>query len=141
MYRLRCGLASPLLVGNRLGILMKKPAAKKTTPKKKINSRTKGKTGELELAEFLRGMGYAARRGQQFSGGGDSPDVVTDIPGVHLECKRVEAGSLYNWLAQAKRDAGTKVPVVAHRRNKEEWVAILPLKSLFELLLLTGMPT
>lgn len=93
-----------------------------------INSRAKGARGERELAEFLRGFGIEARRGQQFKGGVDSPDVVCDgLPGFHLECKRVEAGNLYNWLAQSERDAGAKVPLVVHKRNKKDWVVILRL--------------
>ncbi len=100
-----------------------------------MNSRTKGKNGELELAAFLREHGFEARRGQQFSGGGDSPDVVHNIPGVHLECKRVEQGNLYDWMAQAIRDANpADIPVVAHRRNRRDWVAILPLENLLDLL-------
>ena len=99
-----------------------------------INSRDKGARGERELADFLRQHGVEARRGQQFSGGADSPDVVTNMPDVHLECKRVEKGNLYEWLAQAKHDAQHKLPVVAHRRNGKEWVAILPLGELIELL-------
>lgn len=99
-----------------------------------INSRTKGKVGELELAAKLREHGFDdARRGVQFKGGTDSPDVV-GIPGVHMECKRVEAGNLYTWLEQAQRDAGPdSIPVVAHRRNRQEWVAILPLSDFLEL--------
>ena len=99
-----------------------------------MNSRAKGKRGELELAQFLRDHGFEAHRGQQFHGGKDSPDVVTNLPGVHLECKRVEQGNLYDWLAQAKRDAGSKCPVVAHRRNGREWVAILTLQDLLNLM-------
>ena len=99
-----------------------------------LNSRDKGARGERELADFLRQHGVDARRGQQFHGGPGSPDVVADIPGVHLECKRVEKGSLYDWMAQATRDAGGKIPVVAHRRNNKEWVAILPLKDLLYLI-------
>lgn len=93
-----------------------------------INSRNKGAVGERELAGVLRDYGFEARRGQQFAGGGDSPDVKSNVPGIHIECKRVEAGNLYNWLAQATRDAAPgKTPVVMHRRNNKEWVAILPL--------------
>jgi Holliday junction resolvase len=100
-----------------------------------LNSRQKGKRGELELAEFLRARGFQARRGQQFSGGGDSPDVVTDIPGVHFEVKRCESGSLYEWLSQAIKDAGFgKTPIVAHRKNNRDWVAILPMVNLLALL-------
>lgn len=90
-----------------------------------INSRAKGKNGELELAELLREYGYESARGQQFKGGGDSPDV-TGLPGYHIECKRVEAGNLYNWLEQAKRDAHPgNVPVVFHRRSRKDWVVVI----------------
>lgn len=99
-----------------------------------MNSRQKGKRGELELAAFLRERGIKARRGQQFKGGEGSPDVVTSLGGVHFECKRVEAGSLYEWLAQAQRDAGENMPVVAHRKNGKEWVAILTLDDLLSLI-------
>jgi len=95
----------------------------------KINSRNKGAAGERELAEVLRDHGIDARRGQQFSGGSDSPDVVSTLSGIHIECKRVEAGNLYLWLDQAQRDAGTKIPIVAHRRNKKPWVVILDLED------------
>lgn len=99
---------------------------------KRINSRAKGAAGERELANWLKERGLDARRGQQFSGGTDSPDVVCPtLDGFHIECKRVEAGNLYTWLAQAIKDAGaTKIPLVIHRRNKKDWVAILPLEAL-----------
>lgn len=100
-----------------------------------INSRAKGAAAEREFAGYLKARGHDARRGQQFSGGTDSPDVVCPtLPGVHFEVKRVEKGNLYLWLDQAMRDAGSKVPVVVHRKNKREWVAILPLDELLTLL-------
>lgn len=100
-----------------------------------MNSRDKGARGERELAHFLKDRGIEARRGQQFSGGADSPDVVSDLKHVHFECKRVEAGNPYVWLAQAVRDAGdSKLPVVAHKRNNKDWIAILPLDVLIDLL-------
>lgn len=107
------------------------------TGKKKINSRAKGAAGERELANFLKEYGIEARRGQQFKGGADSPDVVADsvFSDIHIECKRVEAGNLYVWMDQAKRDAAEgKKPMVVHRRNNEEWVAIVRLADLIELL-------
>ncbi len=96
------------------------------------NSRTKGASGERELArELARVLGCRARRGQQYSGSPDSPDVVTDIPGIHIECKRTETLRLYDALAQARRDAGTdEVPVVIHRRNRGKWIVILELEDL-----------
>lgn len=103
----------------------------KRPPKKLKNSRNKGKVGELELAAFLTERGYKARRGQQFKGGTDSPDVVAaGLEHIHIECKRVEAGNPYIWLDQAQRDAaGKKTPVVMHRKNNREWIVILTLED------------
>lgn len=104
---------------------------------KKINSRRKGADGEREFAAVLKARNLEARRGQQFSGGTDSPDVVcSSLTNVHFEVKRVRAGNPYIWLAQAQRDAKKKVPIVAHRRNGKDWVAILPMNDLLDLLLI-----
>lgn len=101
-----------------------------------MNSRQKGCRGERELRDVLRAAGFAnARRGQQFAGGDDSPDVVCpELPGIHFECKRVEAGNPYKWMEQACRDAGMKTPVVAHKRNGQDWLAVLRLSDLVQLL-------
>ncbi len=94
--------------------------------KPRVNSRAKGARGERELAAFLQSHGYEARRGQQNSGGSDSPDVKHDIPGVHIECKRTETLSVYVAMAQAAKDAGrTLTPTVWHKRNNKEWLVIL----------------
>ena len=101
-----------------------------------VNGNVKGKVGEREFAELLRFHGFDGRRGQQYEGGSDSPDVVSEaLSDFHFEVKRVEAGNLYNWLDQAKRDAGVgKIPVVAHRRSRQDWVAILPAALFLQLL-------
>ena len=100
-----------------------------------INSRTKGKVGELEFAAVLKEAGFEARRGQQHRGGYDTPDVICEaLADIHWEVKRRESGNLYGWLAQAIEDAHGKMPIVAHRRNKQEWVAILPMSVMLELL-------
>ena len=94
-------------------------------------SRNKGASGERELAhELSRLLGIEARRGCQFHGGPDSPDVVTDIPNVHFECKRTERLRLYEALEQAVADAGDHVPVVAHRQNHKPWVVVVRLEDL-----------
>jgi Holliday junction resolvase len=98
-----------------------------------INSRQKGAAGERELADYLRSHGYEARRGQQFSGGAGSPDVVAELPNIHIECKRVEAGNMYVWMEQAVADAGDKIPVVFHRKNRKEWLTILRADDLIKL--------
>lgn len=107
-----------------------------------MNSCQKGRRGERELRDVLRAAGFGeARRGQQFAGGGASPDVVCpEMPSIHWECKRVEAGNPYKWLEQAIRDASgggivpSLMPVVAHKRNGQDWIAILLLDDLIQLL-------
>lgn len=99
-----------------------------------INSRAKGAAAERELANILKEKGYDARRGQQFHGGGDSPDVV-GLPGYHIEAKRVEAFALYPALDQASRDASPgRTPIVVHRRNGREWVVVIRLEDFLALL-------
>lgn len=108
-----------------------------------MNSRAKGCRGEREFRDVLRCEGFLkARRGQQFSGSYDSPDVVCpELPSIHFEVKRVQAGNPYNWMAQAESDcisildpASSKMPIVAHRRNGCNWLAILRMEDLLKLL-------
>lgn len=107
-----------------------------TLTQKKINSRAKGSRGELELSKFLTDHGFPARRGQQFQGSPDSPDIVCDsLKQYHIECKRVERGNPYLWIEQANKDKGEfQSPVVMHRRSDKPWLAILYLEDLLELL-------
>lgn len=95
--------------------------------KKRINSRQKGASGERELANYLKAHGYDSRRGQQFCGGSDSPDV-TGLPGFHIEAKRTEKTDMYGWLEQAAKDAGVdSLPIVVHRKSRKKWVTIMEL--------------
>ena len=62
-----------------------------------MNSREKGKRGERAWRDELRANGYCARRGQQFSGSAESPDVVCeDLPAFHFEVKAVRTGEIGN---------------------------------------------
>lgn len=86
-----------------------------------MNSRDKGKRGELEVAHLLKKYGYDARRGQQYAGSNGDPDVV-GLPDIHLEVKRVEKLNIDNALSQSIRDArDEEVPIVMHRKNRTEW--------------------
>ena len=101
-----------------------------------MNSKQKGKRGELEFAQYLSAQDLPARRGQQFRGGGDSPDVVCKaLPTIHFEVKRTERLGLTAALEQAVNDAAPgKVPVVAHKKNRGFWIAILPMNDLLGLI-------
>ncbi len=102
-----------------------------------MNSRAKGARAEREVAEFLRDHGIMARRGQQFSGSPDSPDVIAEIP-YHVEVKRVEAFQLWPAIEQAKRDSGGKPWVVFHRKNQKDWVCVLDAVEFVRLLKASG---
>lgn len=92
-----------------------------------MNSKQKGKRGELELAHLLQTYGYPAERGVQYSGLKGNADVV-GVDGLHIECKRNEQVRDDVFLQQAERDARKGlVPVVMYRRNGEEWKALLRL--------------
>lgn len=97
-------------------------------------SRRKGARGELEWAKFLTGLGFPSRRGQQYSGI-EGEDVKTETLSefVHWEVKRTEALSLYSALDQAVNDAGSRIPLIAHRRNNRPWLVVLRADDLLPL--------
>ena len=97
-------------------------------------SRNKGKRYERELANYLSDNGFPSRRGQQFSGGGDSPDVVSEEFPFHIEAKRTERLMLYDAMTQSIRDAGDKPPCVIHRKNNSESMFTCRLSDLVKLL-------
>ncbi|HNT14168.1 MAG TPA: hypothetical protein PKO21_04820 [Verrucomicrobiota bacterium] len=113
-----------------------------------MNCRDKGKRGEREFAALLRENGFDARRGQQFSGSPDSPDVVSDaLAWLHVEVKRVQNLNLTDACAQAERDqtgsglnaADAAKPkklawIVAHRRNRSPWLITMRAETFFRLL-------
>ena len=93
-------------------------------------SRQKGKRGErecaAELGQLLGLAEGAARRGVQFAGGPDSPDVVLDGVAIHVEAKRVERLQLWAAIEQAKKDSPPgKTPVVWHKANRRGSVVIV----------------
>ena len=105
-----------------------------------VNSREKGARGERELAGVLREFGYEARRGQQFSGANGDADVV-GLPGIHIECKRVERLNLYDAIAQSKHDARDgEVPAVFHRKDNCKWLVTMELEDWIDMYNDTTMP-
>src|SRR5579862_8384709 len=111
-----------------------------------MNSREKGKRGERQWRDELRLNGYRARRGQQFSGSPDSPDVVCDeLRWIHFEVKAVERLNIEDAMEQARRDCAAatkiadgrwqmaKVPIVAHRRSFRPWLVTMEAGAFFKL--------
>lgn len=93
-----------------------------------MNSRRKGAAGERELAGKLREYGFTTRRGQQYCGANGDADVV-GLPGIHIECKRVEKLNIFEAMKQAERDRrAEEIPAVFHRKNREGWLVTMPLE-------------
>ena len=110
-----------------------------------MNSREKGKRGERQWRDELRANGYCARRGQQFSGSPESPDVVCDdLPWIHFEVKAVEKLNIEVAMEQGRADAARetsksnihhpKIPVVAHRRSFRPWLVTMEAEAFFKFL-------
>jgi hypothetical protein len=101
---------------------------------KRVNSRRKGASAELELVHVLRALGFTgARRGQQFRGTADSPDVVDAIPGAAIESKRRKS-AVDGWWEKAAAEAGPElVPIVMHRRDRGVWKLTIALGDIWRL--------
>lgn len=102
-----------------------------------MNSRAKGKRGELELSHILQAFGFDTRRGQQYCGANGDPDVV-GLPGIHIECKRVEHLNISEAMKQSRQDARKgEVPAVFHRKNTERWLVTIDLNDFMDMYMST----
>ena len=94
----------------------------------------KGAEGERELAARLREYGYEIERGGSLSFG-EVPDLV-GLPGVHIECKRVERLNVPEAMQQAVKDSlrfRDGMPALFHRRNRQPWLVTIRLEDFMEL--------
>lgn len=108
------------------------------------NGRRKGKVAELEFAKLLTAAGFPARRGQQFKGTADSPDVVCESLPIRWEVKRREKtqyADLLAWVEQANAEAGVPNPgeswtvgCVAFRGSRQPWLVTMRVEDLLWLL-------
>ena len=101
----------------------------------RINSKRKGKTGELEFCRVMKNYGYELKRSVQYNGKHDEgqPDVV-GLDYIHCEIKRVEKLNLYDAILQAKRDAKKdQMPTVFHRKNNFKWLVTMELEDWIKL--------
>ena len=98
-----------------------------------INSRAKGKAGELEAAHAINDLlpRAHARRSQQFQGTAEGADLVAPgLPNLWLESKRVERLNVDAVMAKSLTQCGTLAPVIVHRKNNAEWLVTVRLSDL-----------
>lgn len=106
-----------------------------------MNSRDKGRRGEIELCKLLLPWWpEAARNLDQF--GADKRDAL-GVAGIHFQIKRVEKLNVWNALDQAIGEAAAHdLPVLAFRRNlnrsplpsRSKWFGAMELDELLPLL-------
>lgn len=98
-------------------------------PKKRINSRDKGKRGERAWRNVLRSEGFAkAYRAQQYCGSNDSADVICpELPTLHFEVKigNQVPVKIYDFMTQAVNDCAANTPIVACKRDNCEWLVLM----------------
>ena len=103
------------------------------------NSRQKGKRGELEAAKVFRHWGWDAKRGVQFKGTLDSPDIIVQGFPFHPEVKRTERFFGPEWLLKAEQEGQGTPPLVIWRPNNHPHYAFLKLDDLLALMAKCGM--
>jgi len=97
----------------------------------RINSRAKGKAGELEVLKILRdelgeviGSSLARNLDQTRDGGHD----IVGLQGWAIEVKRSKTSSIPMWWEQTCRQAGSsKIPALWYRLDRREWRVIIPM--------------
>lgn len=111
----------------------RRPAAKRRKAVS-INSRRKGKVGELEAAETLRTLfGWTTRRTQQFAANAnaDSADLrVEQTPELFWEVKRVNRLNIPKTMRVAVSQCGRRTPVLMHRPDRSDWLLTIRLIDL-----------
>ena len=100
-----------------------------------VNSKRKGAAGERELAKKLNEYGFKTRRSVQYNGKADDGKAdLVNLPGIHIECKRVERLNVSEAMGQAINDAQNgELPTVFHRKNREGWLVTMRLDDWMEL--------
>lgn len=87
-------------------------------------SRDKGARGERLLVHYLESLGMSAKRGYVFLKQSD----LIGIPGIHIECKFVEALNVRKAMAQAIEEAKKRkdgMPTVFWKKSRGEWLTVM----------------
>lgn len=129
IHRIYEGLQSRRLAYRNISQIKQLPVFPGSGKETIVNSKRKGKEGELELSKLLRAYGFpGCRRSQQYCGISGDADVI-GLPGIHIECKRVEKLDLEKALVQSETEAKKgEIPVVMHRVSRKPWMVSMRLE-------------
>ena len=99
--------------------------------------RAKGARAEREVAAIFRAHGFDCERTPNSGGLRVKGDLTGDVP-AHVEVKWQEVARPWLWWEQASSEAPLQMmPVVAFRRSRSPWLAIVSLNMLAALLALS----
>ena len=95
-----------------------------------INSRSKGKRGELDARDQVKRHWHAPKCIRSAQGAGAfAPDLLY-AGDVHCEVKSVARLGCEKYMLQAERDAAEDIlPVVLMKRSRGEWCVMFRLKN------------
>ena len=96
-----------------------------------MDSRAKGKRGELEAAEALGRIGFDCRRSAQYCGRAGDADLICDAD-IHVEVKLTERLNPYRFIEQAINDSrgNSRIPTVVMRSSYRPWLVMVRLDDL-----------
>ena len=100
-----------------------------------MNNEQKRERGQRMWMESILRNGFYKIRECQNSEGQGSSEVIPTIP-VHFEVKFDEELNISNAMEQAVEDNGDsdKIPAVAHKRSREEWLVTISADDFFRIL-------
>ena len=88
-----------------------------------MDSRAKGKRGELDACDALGRIGIDCRRSAQYCGKAGDADLTCDAE-IHIEVKLSERLNPYKFIEQAVNDSrgSNRVPCVVMRSSYKPWL-------------------
>lgn len=103
-----------------------------------INSKLKGKNGELEFCRLCHAEGYNdVHRTAQYRGNTGQAGDVEGLEGIHVEVKRNERLNILEAMEQSVRDCEAsgkgETPIVAHRKNNSPWLITMRAEDWFSM--------
>ena len=102
-----------------------------------MNSKSKGKRGELYVVNKFKDYGFKCNRTAQFKGNTGRADDIEEIDYIHCEVKFVENLNISKAIGQAVRDSKESkreaFPTVFHKKSREDLLVTMRFEDWIQL--------